>query len=410
MAERLILILLYLYLLFNLPFPDVVIKKLPKTADEIAIEFEPVTFLRNEKITITGDFDSLRIEKNGYSQIISKPNSFEISLNIGTNDFHLTIFREKKRITKTIQIYRLNKKIEIAVVTSEFNPIFKIFTLHGVRKGNLVIKPFIKADNEWLTLEKNALLKVKSPDFKKFNAIICDKRTAAILQRASNRPICIIEENENPVKFTNTFILSDNYKLRVESITLSQIKREVKDTIIWTEPNKIPVFFLGSDGNFYLNLTNLFELSLKNPEICDSVLNTILENISYPDLKIIKLNEISYLISEPPNLPRNLLLEITKNGDRVAAPGLIKGYLKLTPQNKPDTIRITAKVLEKAIFDTTVTLHRIHENRHTTKFQTRFKMIITPCQSSSLFLILLFIYTALIYTTGKARRQRDENG
>lgn len=405
-----ILILLYLYLLLNLPFPDIVIKKIPRTRDEIAIEFEPVTYHINEKITIIGNFDSLRIEKNGYSQIISNSSSFEISLNIGINDLHLTIFREKEKITKTIQIYRLNKKIETAVVTSEFNPIFKIFSLHSVRKGDLVVKPFILAGNKWLTLEKNTLLRVKSPDFSKFNAIICDKTTAPILQRVSRHPICIIEDNENPVKLTSTYILSDNFKFRVENITLSPIKREVKDTIIWLEPNKIPVFFLGSDGNFYLNLKNFFELSLKNPEICDSILSAILENISYPELKIIRLNKISYLICEPPYLPENLLLEITKNGNRISAPGIVKGYLKLTPQDEFDTIKVTAKALNKVIFDSTFTLHKVPENRHKTKFQSKFQMVITPCQSSSLFLILLFIYTALIYTIGKVRRQKNENG
>jgi hypothetical protein len=408
--ERLTLILLYIYLLLNLPFPSIIIKKIPLTEGGVNIDFEPVTAFYRARIRLSGNFDSLKVEGKDYSQTVYNASSLELPLSSGINRFNLSIYKGKEHSSKTIQIYKLQEKTRIAVLTSQFNPLFKVINSHGTKRGDLTIQPFVIANNEWITLEKNSLVKVKNPDFTSFNALIIDNTERQILYRRIKFPVCLIDRSENIVKLNNAFIVSDRFKLRAKNITLSPVQREVKDTIIWIEPNKIPLFFLGADGNFYFNLENLFELSLKSPEITDSILNLIIENISYPKFKIISLNQDNYLLCEPPHLPEHLLVEASRNGKKMPTSSLIQGYLKITPEKEVDTIKVTAKVMGKVIYDTTFVLHNKLNYKDKKQYKAKIHFTVLPSQSSSLFLILLFIYTALIYTFGRTRRQKDENG
>ncbi len=409
MKERIIFFVMLLYLILNLPFPNLTFEKREiKQGRDIEIKYEPVNPSKFQEIEISGDFDSVFVETGSFAKTFTK-RTINIPLELGKNTTLLSFFKQEKIDSASIEIYRPYNRKKILVILSQIDPIIKFLRNYSLKNPEYEFSFYIKYRDLWYSIGQENISLAKEPKLDEYNGIIVDENITG--EFPIRIPSCILLRKGNNFKISSDYLVSERFRIKAQwmEIIVSP-DRSPLDTIIRLDARKIPIFYTGAEQNFFFAISNILELQLKNPELMDTIFDLVLDRISYPKAQIVELNGKNYIVLDPMKLSTNFSMEVLVNDQKMSPLSLIRGYMEIPLVDSINTVKVIGYLGKRTIYELKETLSSSEPEKAIKKFKRKLKLELSPSQSNPTFLVLFFIYTALIFTLSGVRRKKDENG
>jgi len=415
MKRRLLILTFFLLFAFNVPFPNLALKKeplSPKWAKGWKLKYDPVTFAPQSRIKIEGVFDSVAIS-TWDSLYFSKDPVFTLPLTFGKNRFPIFIYHHGTRDSFTVEIYRGREMATVAFVGNTISPIPKILSFIAKTALNYQVQTFFLWQGEWFELKREGIKKVKKPDFPHFNSIMLEQPAVGLSFQEKTKPTILLSiPVEKTLMIREGMVNTGDERFSLRDVEIFTKGDEFTDTIFTLEPYQIPLFGKIGETRYLLNLSNLYETFAKEQEVLIPLLLKALERTVMPVLDTVTLNGKTYAILEPPKPSPYFRVEIfDEKGQRVFPSLLLFGFQEL--KAREDTTLYTIKAYwDKIPLEEIKVKVKPEEKAITERTSARIRptLILLPAQSNATFLILFFITAGLIYTFGKWESKSHEDG
>ncbi|MGB9823676.1 MAG: hypothetical protein ACPLN0_02875 [Candidatus Hydrothermia bacterium] len=412
MPERVLIISFLLILLLNAPFPHITRTEPRHKNDSMkaqplpmnVITYEPYYYI-NSKDTP----DSVKILTDSGGQEFASEN-IKLMLKYGLNKFRFLHFCNGLEDTLELNIYRASPKLKVAVITPFLHPAIKIFRNIEKKNPDYEFYFFIKSYEDFWEISRSTIQKCRTPKYGDYNLLILlDK---SLLRDFLNlkTPLLTLPSSESLGQlYREGFVRGPDIKIHLKGLKISG-NRDYTDNLLFLEPYGVPILARNFPTIFELNISNLFELYMRNPEAIESLLTYVINSAYFPKIRHIELGGQDFLISEPRQIPYTTGIEIFTPEDKIFPEIRLKGYQELMAKGD-STLYVVKVFIGSEIIDSvniTVKPH-IRQKNIITKSAKKSTLTIKllPAQGNPTFLILFFIITALIYTLGRSGRQKS---